>query len=300
MYIVCHVKWRHWLHDTVNHMRSSLDLLQVWEAFLHLYFEAPESVFAIITARNEVGARLCFYMCLWFCPQLVAAAETCTVGKRAVRILLECFLVFKMKFLVTILISDQHATNFWGLLSKKCPMNRRSTNIVVDSLHLLFQNIFVACKNYSDLQSILVPASPNSLEFSDLESLLSSFPISWSTTGWIFSTYLAFLFIPVDPLFFDLQIIQHMWKVLHLFLEVIDLGNQRQHPRLPLLRICLGCIPIDLQVKDIIYVILTRRSCKLFPMRYETYQGFLHWFPSRHGSFLFDLKSWFLVVNLIN
>ena len=22
-----------------------------------------------ITARNEVGARLCFYMCLWFCPQ---------------------------------------------------------------------------------------------------------------------------------------------------------------------------------------------------------------------------------------
>ena len=44
-----------------------------------------------ITARNEVGARLCFYMCLGFCPQLVVAAETCTVGKRAVRILLECF-----------------------------------------------------------------------------------------------------------------------------------------------------------------------------------------------------------------
>ena len=47
----------------------------------------------IITARNEVGARLCFYMCLWFCPQLVAAAETRTVGKQAVRMLLECFLV---------------------------------------------------------------------------------------------------------------------------------------------------------------------------------------------------------------
>ena len=25
-----------------------------------------------ITPCNEVGARLCFYMCLWFCPQLVA------------------------------------------------------------------------------------------------------------------------------------------------------------------------------------------------------------------------------------
>ena len=47
----------------------------------------------MFTARNEVGARLCFYMCLWFCPQLVAAAETRTVGKWAVRILLECFLV---------------------------------------------------------------------------------------------------------------------------------------------------------------------------------------------------------------
>ena len=32
-------------------------------------------------------------MCQEFCPQLVAAAETRTVGKRAVRILLECFLV---------------------------------------------------------------------------------------------------------------------------------------------------------------------------------------------------------------
>ena len=51
-------------------------------------------VLQFITARNEVGARLCFYMCLWFCPQLVAATETRMVGKRAVRILLECFLVF--------------------------------------------------------------------------------------------------------------------------------------------------------------------------------------------------------------
>ena len=27
------------------------------------------SVVSFITARNEVGARLCFYMCLWFCSQ---------------------------------------------------------------------------------------------------------------------------------------------------------------------------------------------------------------------------------------
>ena len=32
-------------------------------------------------------------VCQEFCLQLVAAAETHTVGKRAVRILLECFLV---------------------------------------------------------------------------------------------------------------------------------------------------------------------------------------------------------------
>ena len=51
----------------------------------------------LVIARNEVGARLCFYMCLWFCPQLVAAAETRTVGKRTVRILLECFLVTDCK-----------------------------------------------------------------------------------------------------------------------------------------------------------------------------------------------------------
>ena len=56
------------------------------------------TIVKVITARNEVGARLCFYMCLWFCPQLVAAAETRTVGKRVVCILLECFLVFTYKY----------------------------------------------------------------------------------------------------------------------------------------------------------------------------------------------------------
>ena len=33
----------------------------VWLAFIFWYF--------IFTARNEVGARLCFYTCLWFCSQ---------------------------------------------------------------------------------------------------------------------------------------------------------------------------------------------------------------------------------------
>ena len=54
-----------------------------------------------ITASNEVGARLYFYMCLWICPKLVAA-ETRMVGKRAVRIPLECFLVYLSKLVVVI------------------------------------------------------------------------------------------------------------------------------------------------------------------------------------------------------
>ena len=68
----------------------------------------------IFTARNEVGARLCFYMCLWFCPQLVAPAETRTVGKRAVRILLECFLVppiFSPSFLLFHFLSQMLQCN---------------------------------------------------------------------------------------------------------------------------------------------------------------------------------------------
>ena len=35
-------------------------------------------------------------------PQLVAAAETCMVGKRAVRILLQCFLIYLSKLIVVI------------------------------------------------------------------------------------------------------------------------------------------------------------------------------------------------------
>ena len=35
-------------------------------------------------------------VCQEFCPQLVAATETLTVGKRAARILVECFLVLCM------------------------------------------------------------------------------------------------------------------------------------------------------------------------------------------------------------
>ena len=54
-----------------------------------------------ITASNEVGARLYFYMCLWICPELVAA-KTCMVGKGAVRILLECFVVYLSKLVVVI------------------------------------------------------------------------------------------------------------------------------------------------------------------------------------------------------
>ena len=54
-----------------------------------------------ITTSNEVGARLYFNMCLWICPELVAA-ETRTVGKRVVRILLECFLVYLPKLVVVI------------------------------------------------------------------------------------------------------------------------------------------------------------------------------------------------------
>ena len=51
-----------------------------------------------ITACNEVGARLCFYMCLWFCPQLVAATETwntygCQVGATHPTGMLSCVLI---------------------------------------------------------------------------------------------------------------------------------------------------------------------------------------------------------------
>ena len=31
--------------------------------------ELHKSIFRLITAHNEVGARLCFYTCLWFCSQ---------------------------------------------------------------------------------------------------------------------------------------------------------------------------------------------------------------------------------------
>ena len=34
--------------------------------------------------------------------ELVAAAETCTVGKRAVRILLQCFLIYLSKLVIVI------------------------------------------------------------------------------------------------------------------------------------------------------------------------------------------------------
>ena len=77
-----------------------LTLMNIWRDNYYLESDYDSKtklsiifLFAYITTHNEVGARLCFYMCLWFCPQLVAAAETRTVGKRAVRILLECFLV---------------------------------------------------------------------------------------------------------------------------------------------------------------------------------------------------------------
>ena len=43
-----------------------------------------------------------YYTCLWFCPQLVDATKTCMVGKRAARILLECFLVYLSKLVVVI------------------------------------------------------------------------------------------------------------------------------------------------------------------------------------------------------
>ena len=67
----------------------------------------------LVTARNEVGARLCLYTCLWFCSRGGSArhpppgADTplhsaCwdMVNKRAVRILLECILVMQMLLFV--------------------------------------------------------------------------------------------------------------------------------------------------------------------------------------------------------
>ena len=33
------------------------------------YWNVTVVYISVITARNEVGARLCFYMCLWFCSQ---------------------------------------------------------------------------------------------------------------------------------------------------------------------------------------------------------------------------------------
>ena len=47
------------------------------------------------------GTNDLYYMCLWFCP-LVAATETCMVGKRAAHIILECFLVYLSKLVVVI------------------------------------------------------------------------------------------------------------------------------------------------------------------------------------------------------
>ena len=75
----------------------------------------------LVTAGNEVGARLCFYMCLWFCPQLMAAAETRMVGKRPVRILLECFLVRTCFHLGTPWFLD-----FDRQINDGCPQVRKS------------------------------------------------------------------------------------------------------------------------------------------------------------------------------
>ena len=38
--------------------------LQVWKKVSTFNKPSP-----FVTARNEVGARLCFYMCVWFCSQ---------------------------------------------------------------------------------------------------------------------------------------------------------------------------------------------------------------------------------------
>ena len=63
-------------------------------------------------------------MCLWFCPQLVAAAETRTVGKRAVRILLECFLVL-CSFLFTIKILTIAVTQWRTISIPQTPRKKK-------------------------------------------------------------------------------------------------------------------------------------------------------------------------------
>ena len=55
---------------------------------------AGEKRHKLLPPATKLGQSNIFSsVCQEFCPQLVVAAETHTVGKRAVRILLECFLV---------------------------------------------------------------------------------------------------------------------------------------------------------------------------------------------------------------
>ena len=47
----------------------------------HRWWPTPEEVRQpIITARNEVGARLCFYRCVWFCSRGGVCIPECLAG----------------------------------------------------------------------------------------------------------------------------------------------------------------------------------------------------------------------------
>ena len=119
----------------MNHP-SDLSLLDI--SIIHL------PIHSLITARNEVGARLCFYMCLWFCSQrgsvpLHAGIETPTRpeagptqdqapqcnacweirgNKQSVRILLECILVYL--FIYSFIICYSPQTKFAKVMFYTC------------------------------------------------------------------------------------------------------------------------------------------------------------------------------------
>ena len=57
---------------TTSLIHNIANLLILWNCDYQHYFKYTSLFFyrtQVITARNEVGARLCFYRCVWFCSQ---------------------------------------------------------------------------------------------------------------------------------------------------------------------------------------------------------------------------------------
>ena len=67
IFMICHF-YPFFVHNLPKHFIFIAGLVFQWNPVLREDISAYTIAISFITARNEVGARLCFYTCLSFCP----------------------------------------------------------------------------------------------------------------------------------------------------------------------------------------------------------------------------------------